>query len=122
MFRFARADVPANCTITSVKTGWIHNSDGSKRWEYKLEVNPLSELLVITTTHHVENKLIRGKWQACIENKIQRAQELGIINQPDQFSEFEDGFPHRNLPIFARNKKIRQDLNTRERKRRIKAE
>ena len=51
--RFARADVLANCTITGIKTGWIHNQDGSQKWECKLEATPLNKLFYREANNYV---------------------------------------------------------------------
>ena len=65
---------------------------------------------------------IRGEWQARVDNELQWARELGNIDRPNEYSDLKHGFPHNAMPIFARNGKIYQDLNARERKHQIKAE
>ena len=57
--RFARADVPANCTITGIETGWIHSHDGSRKWEYKLEATPLNELFYKEANYYIERSSLK---------------------------------------------------------------
>ena len=43
--RFARADIPENCTIVAIRSGWVRDQDGTQKWEYTLKattINPLS--------------------------------------------------------------------------------
>ena len=60
-----------------------------------------------------------------MENELQRAANLGILDRLsddlDFGDDFKDGFPHNRMPIFARNEQIRHDLNSRQGKCRIKA-
>ena len=57
--RFAEADVPGNCTITYIKTGWVHSPDRSRKWVYTLQATPLNstakckQLQILTTKTNV---------------------------------------------------------------------
>ena len=59
-----------------------------------------------------------------MENELHQARMLGIFVELDQEAYFDDnsddGFPHKGLPIFARNKQICQELDTRQRKKKLK--
>ena len=66
---------------------------------------------------------IRASWQAILENKLNRAEVQGILqNLNSDDDDSDDGFPHRELPIITRNEKIRRSLDARQRKRKIEAE
>ena len=64
---------------------------------------------------------LRAEWQARTENELHSARMLGIFDKLDHEAYFdylsEDGLPHKGMPIFARNKKICQELDARQRKR-----
>ena len=91
-----------------------------------LKATPLNELFHKETNQHVERSSLRAEWQARMENELHRARMLGIFNELDQEAYFDDnsddGFPHRGLPIFARNEQICQKLDMRQRKRKNEAE
>ena len=70
----------------------------------------------------MKDSSLRAKWQARMDNERQRMTDLGIFDRPCDYSDFEVGFPHNGMPIFTRNERIRQDSNSRERKRRVEAE
>jgi len=116
--RFARVDLPEDCTITDIRSGWETKTDGSRVWKYTLEATPLKELIHKEGNHHVATCSIGAGEQPIRDNYIRHA---NLHATPEDFSptngNSEDGFPHKELPIFARNEKIRQDLNDRERKR-----
>ena len=52
-----------------------------------------------------------------MENELQRARIIGIFDKFEDEAYFdddsEDGFPHREMPIFARSKQICQELEAR---------
>ena len=61
-----------------------------------------------------------------MENKLQGARNFGIFDRFIDESYFddnlEDRFPHKGMSIFAKSKRIRQDLDARQRKRKIEAQ
>ena len=61
-----------------------------------------------------------------LKNELNQARTLGIFDELGHEAYFDnnsdDGFPHREMPIFARNEQIWQELDARQRKRKIEAE
>ena len=105
--RFARVDLPEECTITDIRSGWKIERDGSKVWTYTLEATPLDELFHKEGNHHVATCSIGAGAQAIRDNYIHRVE---LQATQDDFSptdgNSEDWFPHKELPIFTRNEKI----------------
>ena len=67
----------------------------------------------------MERSSPRAEWQEQLENELNQTRTLRIFNNDDNS---DDGLPNRELPIFTRNEKIWQELDARQRKRKIEAE
>ena len=75
-----------------------------------LEATPLGEFSYKEGNHHVATCPIQAGEQQMQDD----------FNPAEDNSE--DWFPHKELPIFARNEMIRQEMSARERKRNIEEE
>ena len=121
--RFARVDLPEDCTITDIRSGWETKRDGSRVWRYFLEATPLEDLIHKEGNHHVATCSFGAGEQPIRDNYIRHADLQATQNDfSPTDGNSEDGFPHKELPIFARNEKIRRELNAREANRKIEKE
>ena len=107
-------------------SGWKTETDGSRVWKYTLEATPLDELFHKQGNHHVATRPISTGAQAIVDEYLHRAETLynrdNKQHNVSRAEEYEDWFPHKELPIFTRNEKICQEFNARERKRNIEKE
>ena len=62
--RFARVNLPEDCTIIDITSSWKRGVDRSKVWRYMLEATPLEELSYKEGNHHVATCPIRAGEQA----------------------------------------------------------
>ena len=82
--------------------------------EYVIQLTPADKSVNQRAGRYVERSAFQAEWRAQLENELQRARIFGILTRI--FEEDADEFPHSNLSIFTRNKKISRELNLRERK------
>ena len=80
-----------------------------------IKATPLNKLFPREGSPHVERSSLRAEWRARLENKLGRARTVGIfdvlgheayignVRQDLNNDSSNDGFPHREMPIFARN-------------------
>ena len=89
-------NLPEDCIITDITSGWKTETDGSRVWKYTLEATPLDELFHKEGNHHVATCPIGPRVQAIRDQYLHRAEMLQTqddFNRADDNSK--DWFPHK---------------------------